>query len=516
MAEAELRPGRVLVADANPARRDALARLLRAEGHAVVEARDGHEALALLQGGRPDAAVLDTQLPGLSAFEVLKRSRGQARAAHVVLVAAPGSIREAVKAMKHGAKNYLPRPFAPAELSEALREALQFRPTPAGAAARAPDEHLRQAQKMEVVGRLAGGVAHDFNNLLTIFNGYAELLCASLAPDHPLRPYAEEILKAARQGAAVTHRLLAFSRKQVLQPTVFNLNDVVFQMEKMLRPLIGEHVELVLELAAEPCLVKADQGQVEQLLLNLAVNARDAMPTGGRLTVRTANVAGDGWEAAPPGRWVVLEVRDTGCGMDEATRARIFEPFFTTKEPGKGTGLGLATVQGIVEQSGGRIEVLSDAERGSTFTTYLPPAGEPAPHPEPAKASPAPPRGSETILVLEDDDAVRGMVRRVLEMQGYTVLDAAHYEAARGQALAHAGPIHLLVTDVVMPQVTGVEAARRLRQIRPGLRVLYMSGYADSPLVEQALQEEGSAALPKPFSADPLVRKVRAVLDRRP
>jgi two-component system cell cycle sensor histidine kinase/response regulator CckA len=423
--------------------------------------------------------------------------------------------------MQHGARPYLTRPLTGPEISEALREALQAVRAASAVSppARAPDENALQARKMEAVGRLASGVAHDFNNLLTVLTGYGELLLGALPDFHPARPYAEQILRAVERGASVTRQLLSFSRKQAPQAVVLDLNEVVQRVGQLLRPLIGEHVELRYDLSAQPCLVKADAAQLEQVLVNLAVNARDAMPGGGRLTLRTANGA-----AGPPagghngfaGGWVLLAVSDTGVGMDEPTRARIFEPFFTTKDPGKGTGLGLATVQGIVAQSEGRIVVDSDPGRGTTFRIYLPCAAE-APRPaDGTAATPLPPRGSETVLLLEDEEAVRLLVQQFLQRQGYRVLVAASGEQALRLAAEHTGPIHLLVTDVVMPRLSGGEVARQVAQVRPGIGVLSISGYTSHPVLQEPLALANAAALAKPFTLGVLARKVREILDRQP
>jgi len=380
-------------------------------------------------------------------------------------------------------------------------------------------QQLVQSQKMEAVGRLAGGIAHDFNNLLTVITSYCDLLLEDLGADDPKREDLEQVLKAADGAAALTRQLLAFSRQQVITPRVVNLSAVVAGVEKMLRRVIGEDVDLVTALDPRVGSVRADIGQLEQVLMNLAVNARDAMPTGGKLTIETANVVHDPRyarerAAAAVSRFVMLAVSDTGVGMDEATKARIFEPFFTTKEPGKGTGLGLATVYGIVQQAAGFIWVYSEPGRGTTFKIYLPQVDAAA---EGAAAGAAPadlPRGTETVLVAEDEAAVRAVTRQVLARQGYVVLEAPHGGAALDIAAQHRGPIHLLVTDVVMPGLSGRQLADQLARLRPDTKVLYVSGYTDDAVVRHGVLEAGIAYLQKPFTTDSLARKVREVLDR--
>ncbi len=377
---------------------------------------------------------------------------------------------------------------------------------------------LLQAQKMEAVGRLAGGIAHDFNNLLTAILGASDLLLEDLSVDASGRQEVEEIQKAAHRAAALTHQLLAFSRQQVLAPQVLDLNVLVADVEKLLRRLIGEDIELRTVLARNLSAVQADPGQLGQVVMNLAVNARDAMPRGGTLTIETANAELDETYASehvptPAGRHVMLAVTDTGIGMDEGTKAHLFEPFFTTKETGKGTGLGLATVYGIVKQSGGYIWVYSEPGHGTTFKIYLPRVeGVPLPT-APKPAAPESLRGSETVLLAEDEPAVRSLTRRVLESYGYTVLTTEDgYEALRA-AQEHQGPIPLLVTDVVMPKMSGRELAQRLLSERPEMKALYLSGYTDDAIVHHGVLEPGLAFLQKPFTPQTLARKVREVLD---
>jgi PAS domain S-box-containing protein len=380
------------------------------------------------------------------------------------------------------------------------------------------EAQLVLSQRMEAIGRLAGGVAHDFNNLLTVITSYSDLILETLPAGHPQRDDVEQIIKAAAAAATLTRQLLAFSRRQVLQPAVLDLNAVVSGTEKILRRLIGEDIDLVTTLAPDLGAVKADSGQVEQVIMNLAVNARDAMPTGGRLTLETANVEMDesyirGHPLARPGRYVMLAVSDTGTGMDGETQAHIFEPFFTTKPSGQGTGLGLATVYGIVKQSGGFIWVYSEPGRGASFKAYLPRVDEPVSRAAVTPVSRASLRGSETVFLVEDVAAVRAVARQVLERQGYTVLEAPDGGAALRSAAAHVGPIHLLLTDVVMPTLSGRLLAEQLAPTRPAMRVLYMSGYTDNAIVHHGLLDRGIAYLQKPFTPDALARKVRDVLD---
>jgi len=372
---------------------------------------------------------------------------------------------------------------------------------------------------MEAVGRLAGGVAHDFNNLLTAIIGYADLMVTSLDQDDPLRKDAEEIKRAGERAAALTDQLLAFSRKKVLQPLILNLNTTVTNMEKMLRRLIGEHIELILGLDPALGLVKADPGQIEQVIMNLAVNARDAMPQGGRLTIETKNVYLDEEYThqhvdIQPGPYVMLAVSDTGVGMSKETLSHLFEPFFTTKEMGKGTGLGLSTVYGIVRQSDGHIWVYSELGQGTTFKIYLPRIEEIVESGKRVPVSAKSMQGQETVLLVEDEDIVRDLACRVLSENGYTVLEAHDGREALLICEKYGGPIHLLVTDVVMPGgMSGRQVAERLRTLRPDVKVLYMSGYTDDTIVHHDVLEPGMAFLQKPFMPDILLHKVREVID---
>ena len=379
------------------------------------------------------------------------------------------------------------------------------------------EEQLRQSQKMEAVGRLAGGIAHDFNNLLNVITGYGELISERLPQGDPMGAKVDQIKKAAQRAASLTRQLLAFSRKQVIEPRVLDLNALLADLDKMLRRMIGEDIEMSTVEGQPLGRIKADPGQIEQIVMNLVVNARDAMPQGGKLTLGTANVDLDQAFArrnagARAGAYVLLSVGDTGTGMDPETQSHIFEPFFTTKEMGKGTGLGLATVYGIVKQNNGYIEVESAPGRGACFRVYLPRVQDRAEALR-ARESTAPPQGSETILVVEDEDLVRQVVREALRSFGYTVLETGDAEEGARICKSHAGPIHLLMTDVIMPKMNGRALAKRLTLQRPDLKVLYMSGYTDSAIVQHGVLEPGVSFLQKPFALTALARKVRDVLD---
>jgi PAS domain S-box-containing protein len=380
----------------------------------------------------------------------------------------------------------------------------------------ASEEQLRQSQKLEAIGQLAGGVAHDFNNLLTVIGGYSSMLLGKLPEDSPHRSSLEEIKKASDRASGLTRQLLAFSRKQILQPKVLDLNVVVNDLEKMVRRLIGEDIDLLAITSPVLGKVKADPGQIEQVLLNLIVNARDAMPKGGKLTIETRNVVHSEEYAqrhlTTPGPYVMLAVSDTGSGIDPAIQQRIFEPFFTTKGSGKGTGLGLATVYGIVKQSGGNIWIYSEIGQGSTFKVYLPRVDE-ASGGEENLGSESVPKGSETLLLVEDEDQVRVILKRILEDQGYQVLAASNGEEALAYSQDLDHDIKLMITDVVMPQMSGRELTERIMVVRPNLRVLYMSGYTDDAIVRHGLLDESLQFIQKPFDSASVARKVREMLD---
>jgi two-component system, cell cycle sensor histidine kinase and response regulator CckA len=382
------------------------------------------------------------------------------------------------------------------------------------------EAQYRHAQKMEAIGRLAGSVAHDFNNSLSVILSYASMLLADLKPVDPIRDDLEAIRKAGERAAELTRQLLAFSRQQALSLQVTSLNKIVFESERMLRRLVGEDIELVVRLDRESSLVNVDPGQIDQVIMNLAINARDAMPNGGKLTIETKDVELDESYATEhfdvsPGRYVMLAVSDTGIGMSKETQAHIFEPFFTTKEVGKGTGLGLATVFGIVQQCGGNIWVYSEPGNGTTFRIYLPQAEEVEPSSHEVIV-PMTLEGTETILLVEDQDEVRQVALHILRRFGYHVIEARNAGEALLTCERHPRAIHLLLTDVVMPQMNGRELAERLLKIRPDMRVLYMSGYTEDAIVRHGVLDSGIAYLQKPFEPEKLARRVREVLEARP
>jgi signal transduction histidine kinase len=469
---------------------------------------------AVLRERPPDVIISDHNVPQFDGRAALDLARILTPGVPFILVT--GSLNEeaAVGYMKAGATDYILKDRI-ARLGPAVQEALlrvrerQER--------RQLEEQLRQAQKMEAIGQLAGGVAHDFNNILTAILGTADLMISDLPASSPSREDAQDIRESAQRAAALTRQLLAFSRKGAGETKAVDINAVVRGLESMLRRLLAANIEIRFTLAPDLASALADAGQVEQVLLNLAVNGRDAMPQGGKLTIETANVELDagyvqGHPEVKAGPYVMLAVSDTGVGMDSPTQARIFQPFFTTKGPGKGTGLGLSTVDTIVRQHGGHVWLYSEPGHGSVFKVYLPqarsrPAGAVA-------ASPpgAPPRGTETVLVVEDTHAVRSLVARVLEGLGYEVIEASDAATAEVAAARYKGPIHLLLSDVVMPGATGPELARRLADARPELRVLFTSGYADDAIVHHGVLGAGTSYLQKPFTPDALARKVRDIL----
>jgi nitrogen-specific signal transduction histidine kinase len=384
---------------------------------------------------------------------------------------------------------------------------------------KALEEQLRQSQKMEAIGRLAGGIAHDFNNILTIIKGYSQLSLSELKEGHPLRENLEGIKKSTDRATDLIRKILAFSRRQVMEMKVLDLNTLLMDLDKLLHRVIGEDIELVAVLAEDLGRVKVDPGQIEQVILNMAVNAKDAMLNGGKLTIETANTELDeayarSHLAVAPGRYVMLSVSDTGVGMSPEVKERIFEPFYTTKEKGKGTGLGLSTVYGIVKQSGGNIWVYSELGQGTTFKIYLPREEEPLEEIREKVVKEELPRGSETVLVVEDEEELRKLAVRFLQKQGYKVLEASHGDEALFISKKYEESIHLLITDVVMPGMSGRDLSERLTSLRPEIKTLYMSGHTHSAIIHHGVLEPGVNLLQKPFTPEALVRKVYEVLTK--
>ncbi len=463
---------------------------------------------------KPHVILCDYSLPGADGPVFLQMARELCPEVPFLFVSGAIGEDRAIEALKNGAVDYVLKDRLGAlavRVRRALEEFEERRRR------ELLEEQLRQAQKAEAIGRLAGGVAHDFNNLLTVINGCAEFSLEQLPHDHPVSENLLEIRQTARRAADLTRQLLAFGRKQILASKVIDLNAVVAGMEKMLRRLIGEDINLVLALHPQLGRVKADTGQIEQVIMNLAINARDAMPEGGTLTLETQNLELDDAYArahtsVQPGPHVMLAVSDTGAGMDHDTLGHVFEPFFTTKGPGKGTGLGLATVYGIVKQSGGNTSVYSEVRRGTTFKVYLPQTE--APLDATTTGNPRVSlRGTETILLVEDEKAVRVLARRILERNGYTVLEAEGGIQAIERVEQHEGPIHLLVTDVVMPRMGGAAVVEGVSALRPGIKALYVSGYAPTAVVHHGIVDPAAPFLEKPFTPGTLAAKVREVLD---
>ena len=508
-------PLRVLLVEDEPGDAELILIELARAGFDVTSACVENEAdfLAALDPV-PDVVLADYSVPSFGALAALRLLRP--RHPFLPFIVITGSLEDhaVVQCLREGASDYLIKDRL-ARLGPAIERSLAERHEQAEKGKL--EAQLLHAQRLESVGRLAGGIAHDFNNLLMVISGNAEFALAALDPGHPARADILQIDEAASRAAQLTGQLLAFSRKQVLAPRVLQLNDTVESMSTMLRRLIGADIDLTMRLAPNLPHVHADPGQLEQVIVNLAVNARDAMPSGGRLTIETAAADLDETDArkhpaVTPGPHVVLTLTDTGTGMDAATQAAIFEPFFTTKPVGKGTGLGLATVYGIVRQSGGSIFVRSELGRGTTFEIVLPQVDAPVD----ATRSPAPAEargGTETILLAEDEPGVRALAIRILEGRGYRVLAADCGQAALDLAGSHEGDIDLVVTDVVMPGMGGRELHESLVTLRPGVPVLYLSGYSELATVHHGGLEPGITLLQKPFSPAALLRKVREVLD---
>lgn len=515
---------KILIADDNDFYRCMLQATLTDWGYEVVAAPDGLTAWqALQQPDPPKLAILDWVMPGLDGPELCRRVRAVSSAVptYLILLTAKGGRENIITGLASGADDYINKPFDREELRARLQAGLRIVELQDNLAARVKEleEALSGAQKMEAIGRLAGGVAHDFNNLLTVIMSGAEVLLAQPRQDERQRELLQMIKQSGERGAGLTRQLLAFSRKQVLAPVLLDLSTLVANIERMLRRLIGEDVELATALDPGLHRVKADPGQIEQVIMNLVVNARDAMPSGGVLHISTTNAELDEdfvshHPGSLPGSYAVLAVSDNGCGMDEQTKSRIFEPFFTTKELGKGTGLGLATAYGVVKQSGGYIEVQSQPNRGTTFLIYLPRGTGVETAPEPRSRTLETRGGSETVLLVEDEDPVRSMARQILQMNSYTVLEARDGVEALKVSGECRHPIDLLVTDVVMPHLSGRQLADRLSTLRPSMKVLFMSGHADDEIVRHRVLEPDMPFLQKPFTPSSLAGKVRELLNQ--
>jgi two-component system cell cycle sensor histidine kinase/response regulator CckA len=496
-----------------------LARLGRPiESERVETAKAMREAL---ERSAWDVVLSDWSMPSFSGPAALALMKGMGLDLPFIIVSGTVGEEAAVDTMRAGARDFVLKGklarLSPAIEREVREHKLREAHRRSEAALSKSQELLRQAQKMESLGMLAGGVAHDFNNMLSIIQGYSEMVLGDLDPLSPIRRDMEEIRAATKRAADLTRQLLTFSRQQVLEPRVVDLNDVLKTLDTMLQRILGEDVTLVTLLASKATTVRIDPTGLGQIVMNLVVNARDAMPTGGKLTVETANVVLDASYAAShigvtAGPHVVLTVRDTGTGMDAQTLARIFEPFFTTKETGKGTGLGLSTVFGVVQQSGGSIEVTSAAGEGTMFQVFLPYVDDDVDLTEPTRA-PTTLRASETILLVDDDKAVRAVAARILKRGGYNVIEARSGDEALLIAASHASEIHLLLSDVVMPDMGGVELARRLAAVLPTVKMLCMSGYTADTILRHGVEEATMAYVQKPFTPDSLTTKVREVLD---
>ena len=485
----------------------------------VVATGDGFAAA--LERGQMDLILSDYAVPGFDGISALHLARAKAPDVPFIIVSGQLGEEAAVESVRSGATDYVLKQRL-SRIGPSVRRALaeadeRGKRKQAEEGLRKSEAQLRHAQKMEAVGRLAAGVAHDFNNLLTAIIGYTQLMQRRFPSNHPATQDAEEVLAAAERAASLTRQLLIFSRQQVLEPRVLELNGIVTGLDKMLRRLIGADVDLLTVPAPDLGRIKADPGQVEQILVNLIVNARDAMPSGGKLTIETFNVELDehyvrSHPLARPGRYVVLAVNDSGCGMDADTQARIFEPFFTTKEVGKGTGLGLSTVHGIVQQSGGHIDVYSEIGVGTVFKVYLPRVDEPLDQVVGRDAG-QPTRGTETLLLVEDEARVRNVVAETLRLNGYSVLEAGEPGEAISCAHEHTGRVDMLLADVMLPGMNGPELARSIRRIHPEAKVLYMSGYTDNAIIHQGLLGSEAAFIQKPFTAEALLRRIRGLLE---
>jgi two-component system, cell cycle sensor histidine kinase and response regulator CckA len=513
-AESELH---ILVIDDDP-QAEALVELALADATfraSLTVAATAAEGLRAISSNAHDVYLVDYRLPDKTGLELITQAKAAGADKPFILMTGYGSGAVDDAALNAGAADYVEKHLLGTHLERAIRYAV--RDWRSERALRQREEQLRQSHKMEAIGRLAGGVAHDFNNLLTAIVGYTDLALERLDPSDPTAEDISEIRNAADRAAALTRQLLAFSRKQFLQPVRLDLNTTVGELLQMLNRVIGSHVRTVTSFKASSAYITADPGQIEQIVFNLVLNARDAMPQGGTLTIATdnvqvteANAANDGMPSTP-GTYLLLSISDTGVGMDRATRERAFEPFFTTKSKGKGSGLGLSTVYGMVEHGGGAIALDSEPGKGTSVRTYFPLAAETAPE-MPARPRTASTRGTETILLVEDNDAVRELARRTLAPRGYTVVEAASAEEAL-EVIGKGPEPDLLLTDIVMPGLSGPNLAARLLQERPALRVMYMSGYSGDDAAAHGPVWLGVPLVQKPFTPQQLAERVRTVLD---
>ena len=544
-------PVRVLFVDDEENILRSVKRLFMEESYEVLTANSGEEALELLKDGQDIGLIVsDQRMPGTQGVDLLKQASEISPDTLRIMLTGYTDINAAIDAInKGGAYQYITKPWKDDELIQIVRDAvyryslirenkrlaeivkrqneelkqwndqLQYRVQEQTIEIRETQKQLHQAQKMEAVGRLTGGIAHDFNNLLTIIKGYSQLSLIGLKDSKSLKENIEEIYKASERATELTRQLLAFSRNQIMEMKVLDLNFLLHNLDKMFRRAIGEDIELVNVLADDLGRVKADPGQIEQVIMNLVVNARDAMPSGGRLTIETANVKLDELYAQnhigmAPGRYVELSVSDTGMGMTPEVKDHIFEPFFTTKEKDRGTGLGLSVVYGIVKQTGGNIWVHSEPGQGAVFKIYLPRVDEPLEELKEKVEVVEIPRGSETVLVVEDEDQLRKLIVQVLQTQGYKALEASCGDDALMIYKEGKEPIHLFLTDVVMPRMSGVQLVEQCRKVSQEFKVLYMSGYAESVMIHSEVLVTGINYIRKPFTVHSLARKVRDILDQ--
>lgn len=541
----------IMIVDDTPANLRLLSELLKKKGYQIRPFLSGILAIEAAKDEPPDLFLLDVSMPDMDGYEVCRRLKAvdRLREIPIIFISALDEIGDKIRAFAAGGVDYITKPFQAEEVHARVMTHLELRQlqkdirdqnrilelkvkertsellTANEKLTKEIEERIKlekeliQSQKMEAVGRLAGGVAHDFNNILMVIEGYSDFALRRLKKEDPLYREIEEIKKAGHRASSLTRQLLAFSRHQVVQPQILNLNTLIKDMYKMLCRLVGEDVEI--KTIMDPSLrhLKADPGQIEQILMNLAVNSRDAMPKGGRITLETANVFLDESNAFKyadnrPGTHVMLSVGDTGSGIDPKIQEQIFEPFFTTKEPGKGTGLGLSTVYGIVSQNGGVVTVASELDRGTTFRIFLPSVDEPPGLRKLDRKSEDSDRGTETILLVEDDTAARQIVMRLLQEKGYTVLEASNGIEALQVYKKYENSIHLLLTDVIMPGISGRELYEQIRSFHANIRVLFMSGYTDDAIIQHGVFENGIAFLQKPVLPADIIRKVRDVLDR--